>query len=81
MEYSVQTVQSRYFSDDGYTVLARTIPVKKVMTEEGGVFVTTVYDVTLANYGVNQGLGGKEPKDFNDEVQFTPAGEGKRAGV
>ncbi len=36
MEDSVQTVQIPYFSDDGNTVLERTIPVKKVMTEEGG---------------------------------------------
>ena len=32
------------------------------MTEEGEVFVTTVYDLTLANYGVNRGLGGQEQK-------------------
>ena len=32
------------------------------MTEEGELFVTTVYDLTLANYGVNRGLGGQEPK-------------------
>ena len=77
MEDSVQTVQIPYFSDDGNTVLERTIPVKKVMTEEGEVFVTTVYDLTLANYGVNRGLGGQEPKDFNDDVPFTPAWQEK----
>ena len=81
MEDSVQTVQIPYFSDDGNTVLERTIPVKKVMTEEGEVFVTTVYDLTLANYGVNRGLGGQEPKDFNDDVPFTPAWQEKMTGV
>lgn len=51
------------------------------MTEEGEVFVTTVYDLTLANYGVNRGLGGQEPKDFNDDVPFTPAWQEKMTGV
>ena len=68
-------------SDDGNKVLERTIPVKKVMTEEGEVFVTTVYDLTLANYGVNRGLGGQEQKDFNDDVPFTPAWQEKITGV
>ena len=67
--------------DDGNKVLERTIPVKKVMTEEGEVFVTTVYDLTLANYGVNRGLGGQEQKDFNDDVPFTPAWQEKITGV
>ena len=47
---------------NGNTILERTIPVKKVMTEEDEVCVTTVYDLTLANYGVNRGLGGKNRK-------------------
>ena len=81
MEESIGTVQIPYFSDDGNKVLERTIPVKKVMTEEGEVFVTTVYDLTLANYGVNRGLGGQEPKDFNDDVPFTPAWQEKMTGV
>ncbi|ONG81184.1 nitrate reductase subunit alpha [Bacillus cereus] len=81
MEDYVGTVQIPYFSDDGNKVLERTIPVKKVMTEEGEVFVTTVYDLTLANYGVNRGLGGQEPKDFNDDVPFTPAWQEKMTGV
>ncbi len=51
------------------------------MTEEGEVFVTTVYDLTLANYGVNRGLGGQEQKDFNDDVPFTPAWQEKITGV
>ena len=75
MEDSVQTVQIPYFSDDGNKILERTIPVKKVMTEEGELFVTTVYDLTLANYGVNRGLGGQEPKDFNDDIPFTLHGK------
>ncbi len=45
------------------------------------MFVTTVYDLTLANYGVNRGLGGQEPKDFNDDVPFTPAWQEKMTGV
>ena len=51
------------------------------MTEEGELFVTTVYDLTLANYGVNRGLGGQEPKDFNDDIPFTPAWQEKMTGV
>ena len=50
------------------------------MTEEGELFVTTVYDLTLANYGVNRGLGGQEPKDFNDDIPFTPAWQEKMTG-
>ncbi len=30
---------------------------------------------------MNRGLGGQEPKDFNDEMPFTPAWQEKMTGV
>ncbi|MDG1996994.1 MAG: molybdopterin-dependent oxidoreductase, partial [Emcibacteraceae bacterium] len=49
------------------SILKHKIPVRKVATEDGDVFVATVFDLMVANYGVDQGFGGDSvAKDFDD---------------
>ena len=52
----------------------RGVPVKNVKTSDGDVMVTTVYDLMMAQYGVDRGLGGDYPTSYDDkESAYTPA--------
>jgi nitrate reductase / nitrite oxidoreductase, alpha subunit len=64
------------------SVLHRNVPVKKIMTNDGEVLVATVYDLMVANYGVDRGLGGGNVAvDFDDDEPYTPAWQEKITGV
>ena len=63
-------------------IFVRGVPAKWIETEEGEVLVTTVYDLMMAQFGVDRGLGGDYPVDYNDEEQsYTPAWQEKWSGV
>ncbi|HAB52765.1 MAG TPA: nitrate reductase subunit alpha [Ignavibacteriales bacterium] len=53
----------------------RGVPVKFIQTVDGAkIPVTTVYDLTMAQYGVDRDLGGDYPKDYLDkDAAYTPA--------
>jgi nitrate reductase alpha subunit len=52
----------------------RGVPVKHIKTMDGTVTVTTVYDLIMAQYGVDRGLGGDYPDTYDDKVAaYTPA--------
>ncbi|MFA7421598.1 MAG: nitrate reductase subunit alpha [Melioribacteraceae bacterium] len=53
----------------------RGVPVKFIETVAGKkVAVTTVYDLTMAQYGIDRNLGGDYPKDYSDkDSSYTPA--------
>lgn len=52
----------------------RGVPVKWLETVNGKVPVTTVYDLMMAQYGVNRGLSGQYPTDYTDtDAAYTPA--------
>jgi nitrate reductase / nitrite oxidoreductase, alpha subunit len=64
------------------SVLTRNVPVMRVATTDGEVLVATVYDLFLANYGVDRGLGGGDvAKSFDDDVPYTPAWQEKITSV
>lgn len=81
MEDDTAAVKLPYFSDEGNEVLYRNIPVKKVDINGETFYTTTVFDLILANYGVDRGLGGTAAKDFDDQVPYTPAWQEKITGV
>jgi nitrate reductase alpha subunit len=55
-------------------VLVRNVPVKRMMLPEGETLVACVYDVFLANYGVDQGFGGDHmPATYNEVEPYSPA--------
>ncbi|MDO8322797.1 MAG: molybdopterin-dependent oxidoreductase, partial [Phenylobacterium sp.] len=55
-------------------VLVRNVPVKRMMLPEGETLVACVYDLFLANYGVDQGFGGDHMPASYDEVEpYSPA--------
>ncbi|MCC6850275.1 MAG: nitrate reductase subunit alpha [Deltaproteobacteria bacterium] len=63
------------FTDFGLdTVSVRNVPVRYIVTEQGKVPVTTVYDLIMAQYGVGRGLAGDYPKNYDDkDAAYTPA--------
>ena len=71
-----------YFGNDREDrVLHRAVPVRRVKTADGEKLVTTVYDLTLANYAVDRGLGGEVAASYEDDVPYTPAWQEKYTGV
>jgi nitrate reductase alpha subunit len=51
-------------------------------TKDGPVIVTTAFELLLAQFGVNQGLKGDYPKNYEDENSpYTPAWQEKFTGV
>ena len=64
-------------------VLTRKLPVRRIALEGGGtVAVATVYDLMMANYGLDRGFGGANvAKSYDDDTPFTPAWAEKVTGV
>ena len=64
------------------SVLMRKLPVKRVATKDGEVLVATVFDLFVANYGLNRGFGGEHvAKSYDDNVPYTPAWAERITGV
>ncbi|MDX1584509.1 MAG: molybdopterin-dependent oxidoreductase, partial [Thermoanaerobaculia bacterium] len=64
----------------------RTVPARRIETLQGPRFVTTAFDLLLAQYGVKRDLGkgpeGDWPSDYHDaEHPFTPAWQEQFTGV
>ncbi|MEX2188227.1 MAG: nitrate reductase subunit alpha [Pirellulales bacterium] len=59
----------------GGTSHVRGVPVKRITTTDGKIVkVATVYDLLMAQYGVNRGLAGDYPTSYDDaDKPYTPA--------
>ena len=54
--------------------LVRNVPVKKLSLADGDTLVASVFDLFVANYGVDRGLGGKHiAKDYDAVEPYSPA--------
>ncbi|MFI5001123.1 MAG: nitrate reductase subunit alpha [Reyranellales bacterium] len=75
--------QHDYFAGtDHPDLLERNVPVKRLQLKEGEMFVATVYDLLLANYGLDRSLGGGNvATSFDDDQPYTPAWQEKITGV
>jgi nitrate reductase alpha subunit len=63
-------------------ILVRRIPVKKLTLADGEALVASVFDLLLANYGVDRGLGDAgAAKSYDDGAPYTPAWQEKITGV
>ena len=67
-------------------VLVRQVPVRRVKLGKAGeeryALVATVFDLTVANYGVNRGLPGDTGAAcYDDDTPYTPAWQEKITGV
>lgn len=72
-----------YFGGEHNDVQARNVPVKRIKLKDGStVLVATVYDLLLANYGVDNGHGGGNvATSYDDDVPYTPKWQEKHTGV
>ncbi|MGS1022180.1 nitrate reductase subunit alpha [Burkholderia glumae] len=62
--------------------LSRRIGARRVATPDGEMLVTTVYDLFVANYGLDQGLGGRDvATSYDDDLPYTPAWQEAITGV
>jgi len=74
--------QEIYAHTDHASVLDRNVPVRKVSLKDGEALVATVFDLLVANYGIDRGLGGGNvASSFDDDVPYTPAWQEKITGV
>jgi len=79
----VVQVKLNDFSDGGNeTSLARGVAARQVVTKSGAALVTTVMELMFAQYGVDRGLGGDYPENYEDErAPYTPAWQEKFTGI
>jgi len=63
-------------------VLMRRVPVKRLSLKDGEALVASVYDLFMANYGVDQGFGGEHlAASYDDLEPYTPAWAEKITGI
>ncbi|WP_434778201.1 nitrate reductase subunit alpha [Neisseria sp. Ec49-e6-T10] len=80
----VSGVAFSYFGGkDADDVLVRNVPTKTVKLADGSeVLVATVFDLSIANYGIDRGLGGENvAKDYFEDIPYTPLWQQKHTGV
>ncbi|GAB4561548.1 MAG: nitrate reductase subunit alpha [Geothermobacteraceae bacterium] len=63
------------------TTVSRGVPVRYLETAGGRVAVTTVFDLLMAQFGVNRGLEGDYPADYDTDGPYTPAWQEKYTGI
>ncbi|MFA9438411.1 nitrate reductase subunit alpha [Uliginosibacterium sp. sgz301328] len=79
----IASVGFDYFGGDKDDLLFRNVPVRRVALKDGTTaLVATVYDLMLANYGVDNGHGGGNvATSYEDDVPYTPKWQEAHTGV
>ena len=78
------SIEHEHFNNtDHGEVLYRNVPVRKIKTAEGQeLSVATVYDLMMAHYSIDRGLGGDNvATSFLDDVPYTPGWQQQITGV
>jgi nitrate reductase alpha subunit len=74
--------QAIFAHSDHDSILNRKVPVKTLQLAGGTVKAVTVYDLMLANYGLDRGLDDDQvAQSFDDDVPYTPAWQEPITGV
>ena len=68
---------------DATDVMLRKVPVKKLQLADGSTcYIATVFDLSIANYGIDRGLGGENvASSYEDDIPYTPTWQEKHTGV
>jgi nitrate reductase alpha subunit len=80
-EDEVTVVLLPVFDPASAGIVKRGVPAKKIRTSSGEITVTTVFDLMLANAGVNRGLSGDYPETYDDPAPYTPAWQESITGI
>ena len=60
----------------------RSVPARRVATQDGEILVATVFDLMMARFGVGRGLPGADASGYDDEeAPYTPAWQEKYTGI
>ncbi|WP_026905820.1 nitrate reductase subunit alpha [Paucisalibacillus globulus] len=79
---SIAQVTFPYFAEEEGGTVTRGVPVKKMKDKDGNtITVTTVYDLMMAHVGINRGLAGDYPTDYDDPKPYTPSWQESITGV
>lgn len=70
-----------YFSPEERQIVTRGVPVKKIDINGEATYVTTVFDLMMAQFGVDRGLSGDYPKNDDDTKPYTPAWQEQFTGI
>ena len=79
-----ETSSEHWDHQQGESIQMRNVPTRTVTLADGEqAKVATVYDLMMANYGIDRGLGGEHvASSFDDEnIAYTPAWQEKITGV
>jgi nitrate reductase alpha subunit len=67
---------------DHPSVLVRNVPARTLRLKDGEALVASVYDLLLANYGIDRGFGGAHvAASYDDNEPYTPAWAERITGV
>ena len=82
LEGSDEVIQVSFDDFADNKTVQRGVPVRYLQTDTGQVPVTTVYDLLMAQFGVDRELAGDYPQDYDDENHtYTPAWQEKYTGI
>ncbi len=71
-----------FHGTDHPDVMERRVPVKRLKLKDCDVKVATVFDLMVANYGLDRGLGGEwTAQSYDDDAPYSPAWQEKITGV
>ncbi|MEK7264574.1 MAG: nitrate reductase subunit alpha, partial [Pseudomonadota bacterium] len=71
-----------FHGTDHSDVIEHKVPVKKLQLADGEALVACVFDLFVANYGVDRGLGDKNSaKSYDDDAPYSPAWQEAITGV
>lgn len=81
--FAAESPTEQFVSCEQAAIQVRKVPCRSIKLANGDkVLVTTVYDLTLANYGIDRGLGDENAaKSYDDNLAYTPAWQEKITGV
>ncbi len=81
--YFGQRATEHFVATEHEEVLYRNVPVRLIQGADGEVMrVATVYDLMMANYGLDRGFGGGNvARSYDDDTPFTPAWAERVTGV
>ena len=76
-----EVVQVSYNDFESKDTRLRGVPIRYVETADGRVPTATVYDLTMAQFGVSRGLAGDYPADYDEDNGYTPTWQEKLTGI
>ncbi|MCR5573893.1 MAG: nitrate reductase subunit alpha [Bacteroidaceae bacterium] len=92
-EDGIVTIMEPYFGGEEYKnpnfnatghpeIIEHKIPAVKVDTKEGTMWCANVFDILMAHYGIDRGLGDENcAKSYDDDKPFTPKWQEQITGV